>query len=217
MLDRIWIAMLIAGLAAGIAGGRGDRLAQELITSSREAVDLCISLAGTLCFWTGIMRIMERVGMARNISRLLHPLLRFLFPGVPKGHPAMGAIGMSLSANLLGLGNAATPLGIHAMKELSSLRADALLPDNTASDDMCMFIVMNTSGFTLIPTTILAMRSAANSADVSGILLPIWICSLFSLVFGVFMTKLLSRMPLWKLKSGSSGPHVRKDAVHESA
>jgi spore maturation protein A len=134
------------------------------------------------------MRVIEKGGISTIIANILHPVLKILFPQIQRSKKALGAIAMSMSANFLGLGNAATPLGINAMKELSLINRSHSIID--ASDEMCMFVVLNTSGLQLIPATIIALRSASGSQDPGGIMLPIWICSIFSVFVGIIAVKI---------------------------
>lgn len=124
MLNYIWIGLLMIGFTFGIVNGRLDDVTKAAMDSSQTAVTVCIGLLGVMCLWTGLMKIAEKSGLIRIIGRAVRPVLRFLFPEIPKEHPALGAIVMNLVANFLGLGNAATPLGIKAMKELQSINKD---------------------------------------------------------------------------------------------
>lgn len=161
MINIIWLLLLVTGI--GYAGWQGkiEVVTQGAISAAEGAVGLSFKLIGVMCLWLGIMKIAELAGIVRFISRILSPLICFLFPSVPKNHPAMGAIIMTLSANMLGLGNAVTPLGIKAMKELQQLNKDK----EEASDAMCTLLALCTAGFTLVPATIIAIRSASGSVN----------------------------------------------------
>lgn len=161
MINLIWLLLLVIGI--GYAGwqGRIEVVTQGAISAAEGAVALSFKLIGVMCLWLGIMKIAELAGIVSFISRILSPLIRFLFPSVPKNHPAMGAIIMTLSANMLGLGNAVTPLGIKAMQELQQLNKEK----DRASDAMCTLLALCTAGFTLVPATIIAIRSAAGSVN----------------------------------------------------
>ncbi|MCG8401190.1 MAG: nucleoside recognition protein, partial [Firmicutes bacterium] len=161
MLNYIWFGLLAVGIVVGIINGRIEAVTQAAIDSAGKAVELGIGLLGVMCLWTGLMGIAEKSGLVKRISRFLRPVLEFLFPHIPKKHPAMGAVVMNLVANLLGLGNAATPLGLKAMNELQKLNPGK----DTATNAMCMFLVLNTSAIQLIPATIIAVRSAAGSQN----------------------------------------------------
>jgi spore maturation protein A len=161
MINVIWLLLLVTGI--GYAGwqGRIEVVTIGAISAAEGAVGLSFKLIGVMCLWLGIMKIAELAGIVSFISRILSPLICFLFPSVPKDHPAMGAIIMTLSANMLGLGNAVTPLGIKAMQELQRLNKDK----DKASDAMCTLLALCTAGFTLVPATIIAIRSAAGSVN----------------------------------------------------
>ncbi|AGW92249.1 MULTISPECIES: nucleoside recognition domain-containing protein [Cupriavidus] len=161
-LNVVWLGFfLISFLAACIRLASGDlavfpAMLASLFDSARTAFEIALGLAGVMSLWLGIMRIGERAGVVDAFARLVNPLLRHFFPGVPQGHPAQGAMMMNVSANLLGLDNAATPLGLNAMRELQTLNRR---PD-VATDAQIMFIVLNTAGLTLIPTSVIAIRQA---------------------------------------------------------
>ncbi|MGE5472794.1 MAG: nucleoside recognition domain-containing protein [Ignavibacteriales bacterium] len=194
MLNYIWAGMLVIGIVTGFLTGRVDEVTKALLDSSKGAVDLAIALLGALCLWTGIMEIASRAGIISSISNWVRPVTKFLFPGVPKDHPAQACMIMNMSANFLGLGNAATPLGLKAMNELQRLNRGK----STATDDMCMFLVINTCSIQLIPATLIALRSAAGSANPSAIICAVWITSLFSTAVGVTAAKIFAR--IWKEK-----------------
>jgi spore maturation protein A len=168
MLNLIWLALLVAGIAAAAYNGDIGVVTRTALSASQEAVEICFGLAGVMALWLGIMRIMERAGFVRRLGRFMTPLLRRLYPDIPPHHPAMGAIIMNLSANMLGLGNAATPFGMKAMQELQKLNPDR----ETATDAMCTFLAMNTSCVTLIPATIIGVRLSFDSADPTAVVGP---------------------------------------------
>lgn len=190
MLNYVWMGMLVAGFLLGMLNGRTDEVVKAAIESTGHAVQLGIGLLGVLCLWSGLMGIAEKSGLTRILARLAKPFLRLIFPEIARNDHAMGAILMNLSANFLGLGNAATPLGLKAMGELQKVNP---IKDR-ASDSMCMFLVLNTSAFQLIPATVIALRTEAHSADPPEILVPVWIASIFSMASGIIAAKLLSRV-----------------------
>src|SRR5690606_1840207 len=161
MVNHIWLWMILSGVVAAVVQGRVDLVTQAALTGAKEAVAVCIGLISILVFWMGMMRIAQDAGLLEKLARLLRPAVRFLFPSVPPDHPAMGYILSNISANMFGLGNAATPMGIKAMEELQKLNPDP----KTASPAMCTLLALNTSGFTLIPTTIIGLRMKYGSAD----------------------------------------------------
>lgn len=178
MINLIWLFLLAIGIVYAGLQGRIDVVTQSAISAAEGAVSLSLKLIGVMCLWLGMMKIAELAGIVKFISRLLSPLLCFLFPSVPRNHPAMGAIIMTLSANLLGLGNAVTPLGIKAMQGLQQLNHKK----DTASDGMCTLLALCTAGFTLIPATIIAIRSAAGSVNPTEIVAPTLIVSFMATV-----------------------------------
>ncbi len=190
MLNYIWMGLLLLGFIIGIINGRIDEVTKAAMDSAQSAVTVCIGLLGVMCLWTGLMKVAEKSGIVTAIGRLVRPVMTFLFPQIPKDHPALGAIVMNLVANFLGLGNAATPLGIKAMSELQTLNNDK----KTATDSMCMFLVLNTAAIQLIPANIIALRTAEGSKKPAEIIVCIWIASICATIMGVIAAKLLSRV-----------------------
>ena len=188
MLNYIWLAMLVLGFAVGIMNGRIEAVTQAAIDSASTAVQLAISLLGVMCLWTGLMNIANKSGLVRLISRLVKPVIRFLFPDIPRDHTAIGAMVMNLVANFMGMGNAATPLGIKAMTELQKLNHDK----KTATKEMIMFIILNTAAIQLVPALIISVRSAAGSANPGEIISPIWFASSCAALTGISVVKILS-------------------------
>ena len=186
----IWTGMAVLSILCGLATGRGDLVAAAAVEGAQAAVELCVSIAGMLCLWTGVMEIMRRSGLAEGLSRLLRPVLSALFPQVSKDRGVMDSISANVSANLLGLGNAATPLGIEAVR-----RMERKSP-GTASDAMCMLVVCNTASIQLIPTTVASVRAAAGSSSPFDILPAVWLASVLSVGVGIAACKLLAR--IWR-------------------
>ena len=166
MMNGILTALLIFSVVTAAFTGRMEALSAAALSGCGEAVSLVIALTGMLCLWSGLMEIARRCRLTEALARLLHPLTRWLFPTVPQGSPAMQAICMNLSANLLGLGNAATPAGRRAIAELAACSR----VKGKVTSDMIMLLVLNNSALTLLPTTVLTLRAAAGSADAAGIL-----------------------------------------------
>jgi len=194
MLNYIWVGLLLIGFIIGIINGRIDQVTKAAIDSAQSAVTVCIGLLGVMCLWTGLMKVAEKSGLVTSIGRLVRPILVFLFPEIPKDHPATGAIVMNLVANFLGLGNAATPLGIKAMNELQSINKDK----KTATDSMCMFLVLNTAAIQLVPANIIALRTSEGSEKPAEIIICIWIASICATIMGIIAAKLLARV--WDVK-----------------
>lgn len=162
MVNVIWLFLLVSGIVVGAYNGRLSEVTKAAFDGAQLAVEVAIGLIAIMTLWLGIMRLAEAAGFVRALSYLLRPITRFLFPSVPPNHPAMGAMVMNISANILGLGNAATPMGLIAMQELQKLNTR---DPKSASDAMCTFLALNTSCITLVPTTILAIRMQFDSAN----------------------------------------------------
>ncbi len=205
-LNLVWLSFFLSAFAIGcVRLAHGDAaifpaMLASLFDSARTAFEISLSLAGIMALWLGIMRVGERGGVVQGFARAVNPVLRHLFPGVSQGHPAQGAIMMNVSANMLGLDNAATPLGLNAMRELQTLNDK---PD-TATDAQIMFIVLNTAGLTLIPTSVIAMRQAValkqglvgfNAAD---IFLPTLLATGVSCLAGLVAVAWTQRLNLLK-------------------
>lgn len=190
MLNYIWAGLLLFGFITAIITGRVDVATKAAMDSAKSGVTLGIELIGVVCLWSGLMSIAEKGGLVKAFSRVLSPLMRFLFPDVPQKHKAMGAMVMNIAANFFGLGNAATPFGLKAMTELQKLNKN----EKVATDAMCMFLIINTATIQLVPATVIALRSAAGSVNPTEIMLPIWLASLSAFLCGVFICKLFSRV-----------------------
>ncbi|GGH24766.1 nucleoside recognition domain-containing protein [Paenibacillus segetis] len=167
MVNKIWLALILIGFIFAALKGDINIVTQAAFEGAATGVTVCFGLISVLVFWLGIMRLAEDAGLVKKISKLLGPVVSFLFPDVPKNHPAMGYILSNMSANLLGLGNAATPMGIRAMQQLQELNPDKEI----ASPAMCTLLALNTASITLIPTTLIAIRlnfNSANPAEIVG-------------------------------------------------
>lgn len=165
MVNWIWLLFIVAGFVVAAAQGNIEAVTAAVFDGAKTGVTVCFGLISIMVFWLGMMRIAEDAGLLEKLARLLRPVVRFLFPGVPIDHPAMGYIMSNMSANILGLGNAATPIGIKAMQELQKLNPDK----DQASPAMCTLLALNTSSITLIPTTLIAIRMSFNSASPADI------------------------------------------------
>lgn len=199
MMNYIWMGMLAVGFLLGMLNGRTEEVVKAAVDSAGHAVQLGIGLLGVLCLWSGLMGIAEKSGLTDVLARLVRPFLGLLFPDMARNGPAMGAILMNLSANFLGLGNAATPLGLKAMAELQKTNKRK----ERATDSMCMFLVLNTSAFQLIPATVIALRTEAHSADPPEIIVTVWIASICATIAGITAARLLSRM--WAVGNKNAG------------
>lgn len=160
-MNAVFACLVIGGLLMAVLSGRVTEVNQGILTAARSAADTLLGLLGIFTLWLGVARVAEKSGLLAAITRLLEPLVRRMFPSIPPGHPALGAILMNLSANLFGFGSAATPFGLKAMAELQKLNPRK----EEASEAMCTFLAINTSGVTLFPATIVALRANAGAAD----------------------------------------------------
>lgn len=187
MLNYIWSGMIIISLITAFFTGRISEVSSALMTGAGDAVTMTISLMGIMCLWTGIMNIAENTGVTQLVAKLLSPLMKILFPRL-KDKRAKDAIVMNMTANMLGLSNAATPLGLKAMQELKRLS-----DGRTATDEMCMFIVINTASLQIIPSTVIALRQSAGSITPTDIIIPVWLCSICVITVGVLAVKIFSK------------------------
>ena len=201
MLNGIWLSFFLAAFAAALWQwlNVGDpevfaRLVQALFDMARLSVDIALVLAGTMTLWLGFLAIAEKAGMIRLMARLLDPLFRRLMPEVPSGHPAMGLISMNFAANVLGLDNAATPIGIKAMHSLQELNPSK----ESASNAQILFLVLNTSSLTLLPVTIFMYRAQQGAAEPTAVFLPILLATTASSLVGLFSVALMQRLKLWQ-------------------
>ena len=189
MLNYIWFGLLVIGVIAGVLTGNTQAVTDAAISNAETAVELAIGLIGVMALWLGLMKIAEEAGLVQLIGKWLRPIMKRLFPEVPEDHPAMGSMVMNFAANILGLGNAATPLGIKAMKELQDLNEEK----DTASNSMCMFLAINTSSITLVASSVIAYRSAAGSANPSEIIGPTLVATIVSTVVAITVVKLFEK------------------------
>ena len=184
----IWTGMVALSILCGLAAGRGPEVAAAAAEGAAAAVELSLSIAGMLCLWTGVMEVMRQSGLAGQLSRLLAPLLRRLFPQAAGDRRTMDAISANVSANLLGLGSAATPLGLEAARGL------ARSSPGTASDGLCMLVVCNTASIQLIPTTVASVRAAQGCQTPFDILPAVWLASALSVGVGILACKAFSKV-----------------------
>ena len=189
MLNKLWPIFIIISFVYGIFSGNVQNINNGIFESAADAVNLCITFFGTICLWNGIMQIAIKTSIVEKLSTLLRPIIKFLFPEVKKDNEVYNEISMNMIANFLGLGNAATPLGLKAMK---SLQKDNPNKD-TLSDSMAMFIIINTASMQLIPTTVIAIRSSLNSTNPAKIMLPVWIATICAAITGVIVAKILMK------------------------
>ena len=183
----IWTGMVVLSLIFGILSGNLDEVANAAMAGAQSAIDLSVSMAGMLCLWSGIMEIMNVCGLSRGLARAFRPLLRRLLPDASRDEETLAAVSANVSANLLGLGNAATPLGIRAARRM------ARRCEGVASDELCLLVVLNTASIQLLPTTIASVRAAAGCRTPFDILPAVWFSSVLSVTVGLLTVRLLSR------------------------
>ena len=184
MLSYLWGLMIIIGIIVGVFNGNIADVGNAAISSSKEAVTLCISMLGIMAMWTGMMQVAKKCGLVASFTKALRPIIRFLFPDIPKGHPVNEYIASNMIANILGLGWAATPMGLMAMKELKGLNANS----DIASCDMCTLLIVNISSLRLIPVNIIAYRSQYGSVNPSEIMMAGIIATSISTLSGVIFS-----------------------------
>ena len=189
MLNYIWFGLMLVALLIASFTGKGEAVSKAAVDSAKSAVDIAIGLIGVMTLWMGMMKIAEASGLVSLLGRALRPVLRWLFPEVPAEHPANGAIVMSIAANMLGLNNAATPLGIKAMEELQTLSEDK----ETATNPQVTFMALNTSGVQLIPTTMIGVLIAAGAVNPTAIIAPSLLATFIGTVAAVIAAKFLQR------------------------
>ena len=189
MINYIWGGMIIISLITAAFTGRLEAVAAAATDGAKSAVETAISLLGIICLWTGLARIGERAGLIKTFQKLLRPITKALFPKLEPDSPASRAITLNIVANLMGMGNAATPLGINAVKELNKLNRGS----KTASDEMCMFIVINTASIQLLPATLISMRQSFGAQNPGEVIVPVWIVSVCALIVGVLVAKALEK------------------------
>ena len=188
-MDYIWGGMILLSLVFGACNGRMQEVSDAVFSGAGQGVEVCIALLGAMCFWSGLMKIADRSGITIFIGRLCRPIIRVLFPTLGKNSPAAGAMSLNFAANILGLGNAATPLGLKAMK---CLQAENPRKD-VASDNMLMFVVINTASLQIITTTVATLRVKYGSVNPLDIMPAVWIASIGALLVGVLLAKLLNK------------------------
>ena len=214
MMGYIWFGIILTAFIVAAATGNMGALAGQALDSAKTSVTLAINLVGAMALFLGVMKIAQDAGLMRIIARLIRPIMIRLFPDVPGDHPAMGAMIMNMSANFLGLANAATPFGINAMNELDKLNRRK----GTATNAMALFLAINTSNVTLLPTGVIAIRHAAGSTDASGIVISTLLATMFSTSVAIIAAKLLQRLPIFRLPDEvDPAPAESSDEEDESA
>ena len=187
-MSRIWGGMVLLSLLFGAATGRMDAVSEAALSGAQSAVELSLSMAGVLCLWSGVMEIMNVCGLSGSLARAFRPLLRRLLPEASQDSETLAAVSANVSANLLGLGNAATPLGIRAARRM------ARGTDGTADDELCRLVVLNTASLQLLPTTVAGVRAACGCRTPFDILPAVWLSSAISVTAGLLAARLLQRV-----------------------
>ncbi|HHT89792.1 MAG: nucleoside recognition domain-containing protein [Bacillota bacterium] len=189
MINYVWFCMILAGVITSASKGQIHLVTEGILKGSEQAVVVSIGLVGIISFWSGMMKIAQDAGLMKTTARILGPLARRLFPDVPVHHRAMGSLLLAMSANLLGLGNACTPLGLRAMGDLQELNKDK----ERASDAMCTFMAVTSSSLTVIPTTIIALRLTHGSATPTDIIGPIIVATTCSTLAAIAVDRILRK------------------------
>lgn len=189
MINYIWFFMIIVSIIMGLFFGKAEIISKAIIDSSSSTVNLTLGLLGIISLWSGIMKIAEKSGLTEKISRVLLPILKVLFKDAAKDEKALGAIVMNLSANIMGLSNAATPFGIKTMERLQELNNHG----DTASNDMALFLVLNAACIQLIPTTVISLRAVEGSNNAAIIIVPVIITTSIAAMVGIVCCKILER------------------------
>ena len=184
----IWTGMVVVSVIFGLFSGQMDAVSQAALTGAGSAVQLCLSMAGVLCLWSGVMEIMNRCGISARLARVFRPLLRWLLPRASRDDETLSAVSANVSANLLGLGNAATPLGVQAACRMARGQ------NGVASDELCLLVVLNTASIQLVPATVASVRAAAGAAAPLDILPAVWLSSALSVTVGLLAAKTLARL-----------------------
>ena len=203
-MDLLWAGMLIGGMIYAAFSGNLEVVTETILSSAKEAVQLGIGMAGVLAFWTGLMEIAQDCGLVDRLTRSIRPVIRFLFPDIPDGHRAQEYISLNMIANMLGLGGAATPAGLEAMKALEQIeeerrngrRTGRKRPRGTASNEMCTFLILNISSLQLIPVNMIAWRSQYGSSNPETIVGPALLATACSTLTAVIYCK-------WKMRKAS--------------
>ena len=200
VLNTIWLGMIFLSVIVGIIQGRIDDVVRAVTDSAKLGFEVALGLTGILALWLGIMNIASESGLVKRFARLLQPVMSRLFPEVPVDDPAMGAMLLNISANMLGLANAATPFGLQAMKELQRLNTHV----HTASNEMCTFLAINTSSVQLIPATAIAFLAANGSLHPSSVIVSSIIATSVSTIVGVTAVKQLAKWPCYRVKEADN-------------
>ncbi len=186
-MGYIWVFLIVVSIIVAIINGRIQEVTQAIIDNAKLGVEISISLIGIMAFWLGIVKLAEKSGIIKFIAKLVEPITNWLFPEIPKGHSALGNIAMNISANALGVTNAATPIGIKAMQEMQTLNKQK----DTATNSMATFLAINTAGFQIVPASVIAILVATGSKNPSEIVGPTILITLFGTIIAIIAVKIL--------------------------
>ena len=190
MLNIVWPIFIIISFSFAIFSGNLENLNASIFQSTTDAINLSINLLGTMCLWSGIMKIAENSSIIEKLTKILKPIINFLFPEMKKNKKVQKEISMNMIANIMGLGNAATPLGLKAMKTMQEENAKK----DTLTNSMAMFIVLNTASIQIIPTTVIAIRNSLGSTNPTSIVFPVWIATICAAIAGITATKIFIKL-----------------------
>lgn len=194
MMSYLWGGMIVIGIVYAAFTGNLEAVTDAALQSAQDAVTLCITMMGVMSMWVGLMEIAKEAGIVDRLSRMLGPALHFLFPGVPRGSKAEEFISLNVIANVLGLGWAATPAGLNAMKELDGLREEQGQPAGVATNEMCNFLILNISSLQLIPVNLIAYRSSYGSDNPASIIAPAILATAFSTLVAIVFIFIVNRL-----------------------
>ncbi len=194
MMNYIWVAFVVIAVIAGGVTGNIEAVLNNIFDFAQTAVDIALGLIGVMAFFCGLMKVMERAGLCEKLGKVIAPVMRLLFPDVPADHPANSAMALYFAANILGIGNAATPFGLKAMKELQTLNPTK----GIATNAQCMLMAISTTSITLIPVTAMGLRAAVQTEGAAEIIAPVIIATAISTITGVTFTLLFQRVKKWK-------------------
>ncbi len=194
MLNYIWAIMILLGIVYGACTGQMEAVTNAALDSAGEAISLCLTMAGVVALWMGLMEIAQQAGLIEKMTGGIRPFLTFMFPRIPKGHPALGYIATNIIANIMGLGWACTPAGLKAMESLRQLEEErGNTNPSVASNEMCIFLILNISSLQLIPVNMIAYRSQYGSGDPACIIAPAIVATLISTVMAILYCKVKDR------------------------
>lgn len=192
-MDYLWAGMLLLGILYGAFTGNISAVSDAVLSSSGEAISLCITTAGVLTLWTGLMEIAKNSGIITSAAKMIRPLIAWIFPNLPKNHPAAEHISLNFIANFLGLNWGATPAGLKAMEELAKLESERGNPPDIASDEMCTFLIINISSLQLIPLNMIAYRQQYGSVNPSAIIGPAILATLINTMAAIIFCKIMQK------------------------